>query len=145
MSPRRPAVGDLLRRAYREETGRVRGIVFFLALLAIATLVVLDVLAIHGAHGAVRDDVDKAARLAVASYLSRASAGLARQEAVAYLDGHGVSLLRFRLATTQGVVACTIRGRGSADTFILKYLAGLPKVGIWLKGRLNPEATAAAP
>jgi len=134
---------SMLRRLAREQTGSVRGIVFFLALLAIATVIVLDVVAVYGAQRAVQDDVGKAARLAVASYLSRASDEAARSEAASYLDRNDMRMLEFRLDTTQGVVACTVSGRGSADTFVLQYLARLPKVGGWLKEKLHPEATAA--
>ncbi len=134
---------SMLRRLARDEAGGVRGIVFFLALLAIATVVVLDVVAVYGAQRAVREDVGTAARLAVASYLSRASDEAAREEAATYLDRNDMRLLDFRLDTSQGVVACTVSGQGSADTFVLKYLARLPRVGGWFKEKLRPEATAA--
>jgi hypothetical protein len=134
---------SMLRRLAREEAGGVRGIVFFLALLAIATVVVLDVVAVYGAQRAVQGDVGKAARLAVASYLSRASDEAARREAASYLDSNDMRLLDFRLDTSQGVVACTVSGQGSADTFVLKYLARLPKVGGWFKKKIRPKATAA--
>lgn len=134
---------SMVRRLARDETGGVRGIVFFLALLAVATMVVLDVVAVYGAQRAIQEDVGKAARLAVASYLSRTSDDAARGEAASYLDRNDMRLLDFRLDTSQGVVACTVSGQGSADTFVLKYLARLPKVGGWFKEKLRPEATAA--
>lgn len=133
----------LCRRLLREEAGSIRGIVLFMALLAVATLIVLDVVAVYSVRGAVQDDVGRAAHLAVADYMSHADDTSARQQAVAYLAAHDMRLVDFQLRTMGGVVTCTVTGRGTAKTIVLKHIARLPKVGGWIKRRLHPEATAA--
>lgn len=130
-----------LHRLASDEQGLIREAVFFLALLALFTLILLDVLAIYSTQRSLSEDSRNAAKAAVAVFVTSADDSSARVAAVEYLQKRGARLVAFSADHGGGVTVYTVTAARDVKTFLVKYMAHLPKVGDWIEGKLRPQAT----
>jgi hypothetical protein len=132
--PARPSVSG--------QDGLIREALFFLVLVGLFALILLDIIAIYSTHRAVKEDAKKAAEVAVAAYVTTANDTAAQQAALAYLDAHHTRLVSFAADHSQPTTVYKVTAQRKVKTFLLKYLEHLPKVGKWMNRQLRPEATA---
>jgi uncharacterized membrane protein len=130
------------RRMAQEQDGLLREALFFLALVCLFAVILLDVISIYSTHRAVKEDAKRAAEVAVAAYVQTASDAAAQQAAAAYLGSHKTQLVTFTVKRSQDATAYEVTARRKVDTLLLKYVGHLPKIGRWMDRQLHPEATA---
>jgi hypothetical protein len=130
------------RRMVQEQDGLLREALFFVVLVGLFAVILLDVIAIYSTHRAVKEDAKRAAEVAVAAYVSTASDAAAQQAAAAYLGSQKTQLVTFTVKRSQDATAYEVTARRKVDTLLLKYVGHLPKIGRWMDRQLHPEATA---
>lgn len=132
----------MFRRLADGQGGFVREALFFLVLVTLFALVLLDAIAIYSTHRAVKEDAKKAAQVAVATYVATANDAAAQQAAIAYLDAHKSSIVTFTVQHGEGKTVYQVTAKRDVNTLLLKYVGRLPKVGDWMDRQLHPVATA---
>jgi hypothetical protein len=130
------------RRWAQEQDGLIREALFFVVLVGLFAVILLDVIAIYSSHRAVKEDARRAADVAVAAYVQTASDAAAQQAAAAYLGSHKTQLIAFDVKRSQNATVYEVTARRTVNTLVLKYVGHLPKIGKWMERQLHPEATA---
>ncbi len=130
------------RRLAHEQDGLLREAVFFLVLVSVFSLFIFDIITVVSTHHAVKEDAKHAAKVAVTTFVSTGSDATAQQAALDYLKGEKTTMVSFTVDRSQGVTVYTVTAKRSTKTFLLKYIARLPKVGHWMNRQLHPVATA---
>lgn len=126
---------------WRTQDGFIREILWFLLIIVVIAVAVLDGLAIFWANQGIKDDALRAARAAATEYVqtqSPTSAKLAAQQALLH---ENEKLTGFEVATAaDGSAVFTVTAKAHAETRAFKFLryVGLRK---WVDRVTNPSAT----
>jgi hypothetical protein len=126
---------------WHNEDGFIREILWFVLVIVIIAVVVLDGIAIFSAHQSIKDDALRAARAAATEYVQSQSIESAKLAAQEGLLRDNEKLTKFTSATApDGSVVFTVTGKAHAETRAFKFLryVGLKK---WVDSVTDPSAT----
>jgi hypothetical protein len=107
------------RRLAQEQDGLIREALFFVVMVGLFALILLDDIAIYSSHRAVKEDAKRAAEVAVATYVQTASDAAAQQAAAAYLGSHKTQLVTFAVKRSQNATVYEVTARRTVNTFLL--------------------------
>jgi hypothetical protein len=126
---------------WRAQDGFIREILWFVLIIVIIAVVVLDGIAIFTAHQSIKEDASRAARAAATEYVQSQSTSAAKLAAQEGLLRDNEKLTKFTVSTApDGSAVFTVTARAHADTRAFKFLryVGLSK---WVDDVTNPSAT----
>ena len=126
---------------WRAQDGFIREILWFVLIIVIIAVVVLDGIAIFTANQSVKDGALRAARAAATDYVQTQNPSSAELAAKQGLVRDNETLTGFKVAVApDGSAVITVTAKGHADTRAFKFLryVGLKK---WVDRVTNPTAT----
>ena len=127
-----------------EEGGFVRDLVKYLALLVVVAVLVFDTISLIQVQRTVRVNATDAANEALTTYIDSGNTEMAKDRARTSVEMHGSTFGGAEIVTSggrthEGMVKVT--ASRSADTYVFRYLAEIPRIGEPLKDALNPTVT----
>jgi hypothetical protein len=126
---------------WHAEDGFIREILWFVLVIVIIAVVVLDGIAVFSANQSVKDDALRAARAAATEYVQTQSVTAAKLAAQQGLLRDNETLGGFETSTAaDGTMVFAVTARAHAETRVFKFLryVGLKK---WVNSVTNPSAT----
>ncbi len=126
---------------WRAQDGFIREILWFVLIIVIIAVVVLDGIAIFTANQSVKDDALRAARAAATEYAQTQDPSAAQLAAKDGLVRDNETLTGFKVSVApDGSAVFTVTAKGHADTRAFRFLryVGLKK---WVDRVTNPTAT----
>ena len=125
------------------QEGFVREVLVITLVIAIVAVVLLDVMSIFNARQSVKDDTKTAAHEARTEYAQSLNQAAAKLAAEQYIVSSGLTWIDFSSKQgPEGTPVFTVTATTTADTFVFRFLKGIPQLKKWVERTTHPVGSS---